>query len=47
MSQIKAVLFDSGRVLNGPASGHWFITPNFFDYVEKKAFVRISKNILA
>ena len=37
-NKIKAILFDSGKVLNFPASGHWFITPNFFDYVEKEKF---------
>jgi len=26
---IKGILFDSGRTLNVPATGHWFITPNF------------------
>lgn len=36
MGKIKAVLFDSGRVLNGPVSGHWFITPNFYNYIDKK-----------
>jgi putative hydrolase of the HAD superfamily len=40
---IKAILFDSGRVLNGPVTGHWFITPNFFTYVNEKDFVAIPK----
>lgn len=31
----KALLFDSGRVLNRATTGHWFITPNFFDYVSR------------
>ena len=35
---MKAILFDSGRVLNYPQSGHWFITPNFFRYVHKDVF---------
>ncbi|TGA96302.1 HAD family phosphatase [Sporolactobacillus shoreae] len=39
--RIKAILFDSGRVLNRPASGHWFIPPNFFNYVDKKKFLSI------
>lgn len=26
---VKAILFDSGRTLNVPSTGHWFITPNF------------------
>jgi putative hydrolase of the HAD superfamily len=29
ITMIKAILFDSGRTLNVPATGHWFITPNF------------------
>ena len=41
---IKAILFDSGRVLNAPTTGHWFITPNFFQYVDKKAFSSIPKS---
>lgn len=32
----KALLFDSGRVLNRATTGHWFITPNFFEYVKKQ-----------
>jgi len=40
--KIKAILFDSGRVLNVSATGHWFITPNFFNYVDKKIFSSIS-----
>ena len=26
---IKVILFDSGKVLNAPATGHWFMSPNF------------------
>lgn len=40
---IKAILFDSGRVLNKPVTGHWFITPNFFKFVDKKKFHSIPK----
>lgn len=36
--KIKAILIDSGRVLNEPVTGHWFITPNFFKYIDKIAF---------
>lgn len=32
---IKAILFDSGRTLNIPRTGHWFITPEFFNIVHK------------
>lgn len=35
---IKAILFDSGKVLNGPVTGNWFITPNFFRFVDKKMY---------
>lgn len=45
--KIRAILIDSGRVLNGPRTGHWFITPNFFDYVDKKKFNSLSKTKLS
>jgi putative hydrolase of the HAD superfamily len=35
---IKAILFDSGRVLTYPRTGHWFMPPNFFKYVDKNKF---------
>lgn len=38
---IKAILFDSGRVLNYPASGNWFVTPKFFEYVNENVFNEI------
>ena len=44
MKNIKAILFDSGRVLNGPVTGHWFITPNFWKYVNKTAFDSLDKS---
>ena len=47
MKNIKAILFDSGRVLNGPVTGHWFITPNFWEYVDKAAFDSLDKNKVA
>lgn len=43
-SSIKALLFDSGRVLNQPATGHWFISPHFFDYIDKQKFFEIAAN---
>lgn len=43
---IKAILVDSGRVLNGPTTGHWFITPNFFNYVNKKKFKALDKKLI-
>ncbi|WP_142412850.1 HAD-IA family hydrolase [Hathewaya massiliensis] len=42
---IKAILFDSGRTLNVPRTGHWFITPNFFNIVNKGNF-EINENEL-
>ena len=47
MKNIKAVLFDSGRVLNGPVTGHWFITPNFWEYVDKSVFNSLDKSKIA
>ena len=41
---IKAILFDSGRVLNKPVSGHWFISPKYFEYVDEEIFTSIEKN---
>ena len=38
----KAILFDSGRVLNGPTTGHWFITPNFFHFVNQDEWKQLS-----
>ncbi|MBL4934336.1 HAD-IA family hydrolase [Clostridium sp. YIM B02515] len=40
-NKIKAILIDSGKVLNGPITGHWFITPNFFSYVDENIFKAI------
>lgn len=42
--KIRAILIDSGKVLNGPVTGSWFITPNFFNYVDKKKFDLISSS---
>jgi putative hydrolase of the HAD superfamily len=38
ITKIKAILFDSGRVLNGPRTGNWFLAPKFFDYVNRDVF---------
>jgi len=38
MNNIKAILFDSGRTLNAPRTGHWFITPNFFNIINDTSF---------
>lgn len=37
-ASIKAVLLDSGRVLNGPVTGQWMIPPNFFSFADKRKF---------
>lgn len=36
--RIKGILLDSGRVLNAPASGSWWMPPNFFSFVDEAAF---------
>lgn len=38
MNSVKAILFDSGHILNVPRTGYWFITPNFMDIIEKPQF---------
>lgn len=40
---LKAILIDSGRVLDYPVTGHWFIAPDFFNYIDVKAYKRLSK----
>ena len=42
-SEIKGILFDSGRVLNEPSTGNWFISPKFFEYVDRKKYISIKK----
>ena len=44
--KIKAILFDSGRVLNHPRTGHWFIPPNFYKYIDKSLFEKQGSDIL-
>lgn len=43
---IKAILFDSGRVLNKPRTGHWFMPPNFFKYVDKNKFEALDLDLI-
>lgn len=43
--KIKAILFDSGRVLNHPRTGNWFIPPNFNNIVNVKN-MKVSNYIL-
>lgn len=38
MKNVKAILFDSGRTLNVPRTGHWFITPNFMKIIHREDF---------
>jgi len=38
MNGVKGILFDSGRTLNVPRTGHWFITPNFMEIIENSQF---------
>lgn len=37
---IKNIIFDIGGVLAEPKTGHWFITPNFWNIVDKKLIDR-------
>ncbi|MBD7912341.1 HAD family hydrolase [Clostridium cibarium] len=39
--KIKAILIDSGRVLNYPRSGNWFMSPNFYEIIEREKFNKI------
>lgn len=32
---IKNIIFDVGGVLANPKTGHWFITPNFWNILDK------------
>ena len=45
MNNVKAILFDSGRTLNVPRTGHWFITPNFIKIIEKSDFTCTEENM--
>ncbi|MNC20376.1 Alpha-D-glucose-1-phosphate phosphatase YihX [compost metagenome] len=40
---IRAILFDSGKVLNEPSTGNWFIPPRFFAIVDKEKYRAIDK----
>ena len=43
---IKNIIFDNGGVLSLPRTGHWFITPNFFNIVENKIDINLLKEIM-
>lgn len=46
IKNLKAILFDSGRVLNNPRTGHWFIPPNFYKYVNRNKFESLDENVI-
>jgi putative hydrolase of the HAD superfamily len=46
INRVKAILFDSGRVLNHPRTGHWFIPPNFYNFVDKLLFEAVPRKSL-
>lgn len=37
----KAILFDSGRTLNYPKTGNWFLPPNAFQYIDREKYDKI------
>jgi putative hydrolase of the HAD superfamily len=43
---LKAILFDSGRVLNDPRTGNWFVPPNFHKYVDKNKFELLDEKLI-
>ncbi|GKU25139.1 HAD-IA family hydrolase [Clostridium folliculivorans] len=43
---LKAILFDSGRVLNDPRTGNWFVPPNFHSYVDKNKFELLDEKLV-
>jgi len=45
MKGIKAILFDSGRTLNVPRTGHWFVTPNFINIARNSQFTYTEKQL--
>ncbi len=45
MNNIKAILFDSGRTLNVPRTGHWFITLNFMKIIAREDFTYSNEDI--
>lgn len=45
-NSIRAILFDSGRVLNHPRTGHWFVPPNFFNYADKENFEALDSRLI-
>jgi putative hydrolase of the HAD superfamily len=46
MTPIKAIFFDSGRTLNYPRTGHWFIPPKYAAFFQHELEAHYSKNII-
>lgn len=46
IGNVKAILFDSGRVLNYPQTGNWFIPPKFFQYIDRTLFKSVNEQEL-
>ena len=36
MSKLKYLILDFGKVLAGPTTGHWFMTPKFLELVDRE-----------
>lgn len=45
--EIKYIILDFGKVLAAPYTGEWFITPNFFEIVDKKIEKETIKNTIS
>ena len=43
---IKNIIFDNGGVLSIPSTGHWFITPNFFNIINNKIDIKSLKDAM-
>lgn len=41
---VKAVLLDSGQVLNTTATGNWFVSPRYFDTVDRAKYDALDPN---
>lgn len=44
---VKAILFDSGHTLNRPRTGHWFIPPRFYEYIDRSLLQPDSEQLRA
>ena len=45
---IRNIIFDNGGVLANPRTGHWYITPNFWNIVDldKETNMDIIKDVM-